>query len=294
MMPAAVHFIIYTVHDIQVVYSLRYPILKMRAMIDRVISLFRISGKEVNTMIRLNGYSNIFGNTASIYSNLAQLNSVRRGTYGKALKAYYAKGNMAVAKSNPVNTSNRTSSANSRYSYASYSAGAGLAEIRTQTDKLAKSAAKLTDNSREGLFADRDSYDADAAYKAVKEFITDYNDTLDSVGKTTNTAVTNAANSMTRMADIMSNSLSKAGVSVGRDGRLSVDEETFKNTDMDKVRSILGAGGSFTRTVSSYSARLGNAAAQQSMQAGNSAGIYGRYGSYSSNYYGTGTYNWWY
>ena len=48
-------------------------------------------------MIRLSNYSNIFGNTNSIYNSLAQLNSVRRGTYGKALKAYYAKENISSA-----------------------------------------------------------------------------------------------------------------------------------------------------------------------------------------------------
>lgn len=44
-----------------------------------------------------------------------------------------------------------------------------------------ESANKLTDNSKKSLFADKDNYDADAAYKAVSEFVTNYNDTLDVV-----------------------------------------------------------------------------------------------------------------
>ncbi len=239
-------------------------------------------------MIRLSNYSNIFGNTNSIYNSLAQLNSVRRGTYGKALKAYYA-------KENTSSTSKSSSSSKSnRYKYSSYSADAGLNEIQTQSGKLVESAAKLTDNSKKGLFTDKDNYDANAAYKAVSEFVSEYNDTLSAVNKTTNTTVTNAANNMTRMTGIMNNSLSKVGVTVGKDGRLSVDEETFKNTDMDKVKSVFGSSGSFARSVSSYSTRLGNAAKTQSLQTANNTGIYGRYGSYNNNYYGTGNYNWWY
>lgn len=238
-------------------------------------------------MIRLSNYSNIFGNTGSIYNNLAQLNSVRRGTYGKALKAYYAKENITSA------SKSSSGSKSNRYKYSSYTADAGLSEIQTQSGKLTESAAKLTDNSKKSLFADKDDYNADEAYKAVSEFVSEYNDTLSAVNKTTNTTVTNAADNMTRMTKVMSYSLSKVGVSVGKDGRLSVDEETFKNTVMDKVKSVFGPGGSFARSVGSYSARLGNAAKTQSLQAANNTGIYGKYGSYNNNY-GINSYNWWY
>ena len=172
-------------------------------------------------MIRFNNFNNIFGNTNSIYNSLSQLNSVRRGSYGKILKAYYAKDNTASVSKNTAgktgskNTAGKTGSKNTRYDYPLYSANAGLDEIRTQTDKLTKSAGKLTDSSRNGLFA-------------------------------------------------------------------------------DKARSVFGSGGSFARSVSSYSARLGSAAKQQSLQTANNTGIYGRYGTYNTNSYGTGNYNWWY
>ena len=152
-------------------------------------------------MIRFNNFNNIFGNTNSIYNSLSKLNSVRRGSYGKILKAYYAKDNTASVSKN---TAGKTGSKNTRYDYPLYSANAGLDEIRTQTDKLTKSAGKLTDSSRNSLFADK------------------------------------------------------------------------------------------ARSVSSYSARLGSAAKQQSLQTANNTGIYGRYGTYNTNSYGTGNYNWWY
>lgn len=239
-------------------------------------------------MIRLRSmnYGSIFGSGSnSLYSSLSQLNSIRNGSYGKALKAYYAKDNTSAKSSK--------SPKSSRYNYPQYTANAGLDTIQTQTGKLVESANKLTNNSKKSLFADKDNYDADAAYKAVSEFVTNYNDTLDAVNKTTNTVVSNAAGNMTRMTGIMSNSLSKVGVTVGKDGRLSVNEDDFKSADMDKVKSVFGAGGSFARSVNSYATRLGTAAKQQSLQTASNTGTYGRYGSYNNNY-GTNSYNWWY
>lgn len=242
-------------------------------------------------MIRLGSmnFGNIFGGNSSnsLYSSLSQLNSIRNGSYGKALKAYYAKDNtVATSKSSK-------STKSSRYSYSSYTSNGGLDTIQTQTGKLVESTNKLTDNSKKSLFADKDNYDAEAAYKAVNEFVSNYNNTLDAVNKTTNIVVSNAAGNMTRMTGIMSNSLSKVGVSVGKDGRLSVDADEFKSADMDKVKSVFGAGGNFARSVNSYATRLGTAAKQQSMQPANNTGTYGRYGSYNNNY-ATSSYNWWY
>ncbi len=243
-------------------------------------------------MIRFGGtnLSSFFGGNnsySSLYGSLSQLNSIKNGSYGKALKAYYAKENYSA----PIKSAKKVN--NSRYNYPSYTANGGLDAIQAQTGKLTESVNRLTDNSKKGLFADKDNYDADAAYKAVSEFVTEYNATVDAVNKTTNKAVSNAAGSMIRMTGIMSNSLSKVGVTIGKDGRLSVDADEFKSADMDKVKSVFGPGGSFSRSVGSYASRLGNSARQQSMLPANNTGVYGRYGSYNNDY-GSGSYNWWY
>ena len=54
--------------------------------------------------------------------------------------------------------------------------------------------------------------------------IDNYNETLAAVNKTTNAAVSSAAGSMTRMTGVMTKSLSGIGISVGKDGRMSINE----------------------------------------------------------------------
>ena len=43
---------------------------------------------------------------------------------------------------------------------------------------------------------------------------------------------------MKRMTDIMKNSLSKAGISIEDDGKLKLDEDTFKNADYDDSMEV--------------------------------------------------------
>ena len=90
---------------------------------------------------------------------------------------------------------------------------------------------------------------------------------------------------MTRMTGVMTKSLSGIGISVGKDGRMSINEEEFKNAGFDKVKSMLGTNGSFARIIGSSAQRLSSAAEQQSRQMSlGSTGLYGRYGSYFGNY----------
>ena len=243
-------------------------------------------------MIRFNSfnYGSLFGYGSgnSLYSNLSQLSSVRSGTYAKALKSYYGKNNQTVAaqKSTAVN----------KYNSSIYAQQSGLSDVSKESGDLSAAAKKLTDTGKDSLFASQESYDVDAAYKAASDFVTNYNETLDAVNKTTNTAVSSAAGSMTRMTGVMTKSLGSIGISVGKDGRMSINEDEFKNAGFDKVKSMLGTNGSFARIIGSSAQRLGSAAEQQSrqMSLGNT-GLYGRYGSYFGNYgFGASRFDGWF
>ena len=178
--------------------------------------------------------------------------------------------------------------------YSNYAVNSGLSNVSKESTELVNAAKKLTDTGKNGVFANQESYDADKAYKAVNDFVANYNETLDAVDKTANTTVNYAANSMSRMTGVMTGSLSKVGITVGKDGRLSVNEEEFKNAGFDKVKSLLGSNSSFTGIISSSAQRLGSAADQQSRQMMNNTGIYGRYGSYLGNYYSRSQFDGWF
>ena len=237
-------------------------------------------------MIRFNSYnySSLFGSGSnsmfsnSIYNNLSQLSSIRSGAYSKALKAYYGK--------NTDTSSTQKNSASNKNKYSdTYIVNSDLSKVSKVSNELVSSAKKLSDSGKDNLFISKEKYDLEAAFNATNTFIKDYNETLNSVSKTNNTVVRNASDSMTRMTGIMSKSLSNIGITVGSDGRLSINESDFKNADFDRVKSILGTNGSYARIIGSSAQRLNSASEQQSRFTSNNTGIYGKYGS-SLGYYG--------
>ena len=61
---------------------------------------------------------------------------------------------------------------------------------------------------------------------------------------------------MKRMTGIMKNSLEKVGITIGSDNRLSLNEETFKNADFNKVKSLFNGGSSYAGIVSTSASRI--------------------------------------
>ena len=122
-------------------------------------------------MLRINtSYGSLlgYGNNSgySLYSSLSQMSSVRSGAYSKALKAYYGK------NSNTSSIWRNTSS--------NLSVNSELGSVKRESGELVDSVKKLTATGKNNLFADKEKYDPDEAYKAVSAFVTDYNETLDS------------------------------------------------------------------------------------------------------------------
>ena len=228
-------------------------------------------------------YGSLFGGRSSamssIYSNLAQYASVRSGAYTKAAKAYYAK--VATSESKKANGSEQSESSSSITGRQAAFANTALSSVKTKASELNDSAKKLTATGKDSLFS-KDGYDKDTVYKAVSDFVSKYNNTISSVKGTDNVAVNSAANSMTRMTGIMRNSLSDVGISVGTDGRLSVDEEAFKNADESKVKNLFNGNSSYAAVVSDSASRITSQASNQLANAGGS--LYGNSGSYYNNF----------
>lgn len=238
-------------------------------------------------MVRFNSfhYGSLFGYGrsglgSSLYSSISQLAGVRSGAYRKALQSYYSK-DTTTQKSSAKNALTSKTSAKNVLQMDSLSA------VKTEASGLSSSAGKLTDTGKGNLFQSKDTYDADAAYKAVSEFVNNYNDTVAALAKTDNIAVKSSGNSMIRMTNIMQNSLSRVGVSVGTDGKLSVDEEAFRSADMNTVKSLFGGSSSYAKIVGSSAERIQAAVSNQ--QRLGTGSVYGRTGSYlSSSYSGYG------
>ena len=228
-------------------------------------------------------YGSLFGSRSSamssIYSNLAQYASVRSGAYTKAAKACYAK--VATSESKKANSSEQSESLSSIAGRQAAFANSALSSVKTKASELNDSAKKLTAAGKDSLFS-KDGYDKDTVYKAASDFVGKYNNTISSVKGTDNVAVNSAANSMTRMTGIMRNSLSDVGISVGTDGRLSVDEEAFKNADESKVKNLFNGSSSYAGVISDSASRIASQASNQLANAGGS--FYSSGGSYYNDF----------
>lgn len=266
---------------------------------------------EVRDMVgfygNYSGYGSMYGSSGSgfmnsFYSNLSQYSSIRTGAYAKAAKAYYGKNGVIsknnVSSNNKVNskddTDNSVNKSSSTTTSAAYSRinkeNAALTSVKTEAKELVDDVKKLTSTSKDSVFAKDKEYNKDDAYKAVNDFVKSYNDTVTSLKGTSNTAVKNAGDSMSRMTNVMKSSLEKIGITVGKDGKLSVDEETFKKADADKVKGVFTGSGSFGNIISSSASRLEQQADKQISSYNNSNynnNTYNNKGSYY-NYYNSG------
>ena len=230
-------------------------------------------------------YSNMFGSgsssTSSFYSNLGEYSSIRNGAYRKLVKSYYKKMNSTDSDT----TDKSTTGSKGKNTKENSTGTVALSTVKSEASDLVTSAKKLTATGKDSLFASEEKYDADATYKTVSNFITQYNDTVDALSKVSSTAVKSAGNHMQNMTNIMSKGLSKVGITVGTDGKLTVDEQKFKAADMSKVKALFNGSSSYAGVVSSAAGRVASQAGNQISQLG--GGLYGSNGYYNSYYSGS-------
>lgn len=251
--------------------------------------LYGLSNYSSLFQSRSTSYGNMFGSNAmsSFYSNLSEYSSIQSGAYRKLVKSYYKMQNQ-TDKTSTTDKTSKTDKTN--MNSASLSAGkVALSAVKAESTELVNSAAVLTDTGKDSLFANADKYDKDAAYKAAGTFVSDYNATVDALKSVSDISVQSAGSSMQRMTTIMSKGLSKVGIMVGTDGKLSLDEKAFKNADMSDVKSMLNGNGSYAGIVSATASRVASQAANQINRSNGS--LYGsQYGSqgYYYNSYNSG------
>lgn len=249
----------------------------------------------------LSGYGSMFGSSrsssmVSLYGSLSQYSSVRAGSYSRAARAYYTKFAKAAAATKSAADSADRSSAKRTSSDLSQKYGRNqtvskaelaLSDAKKEATELVNSASKLMKTGKDSLFSNQKEYDKDAVFQAVQSFVSEYNDAVSALDVTSNSYVKNAGNSMTRMTDIMSNSLSKVGITIGEDGKLSIDEDTFKKADAGRVKALFNGSGSYAGIVSSSASRIASQAGRELSGLGNGlygSGLYGSGGSYYNNY----------
>jgi len=120
-----------------------------------------------------------------------------------------------------------------------------------KADAKALASAELYAKVKDEDGRETDRYDTAGILSTVKSFADNYNKMFDAAESSTNSGVsanlTRIKESTARSAD----ALGQFGVSIGADGRLSVNEDVFKNADMAQVKSTFQDYGSSVATSAS-------------------------------------------
>ena len=237
--------------------------------------------------------NNSFNNLTSLYKDYY---NIQKGTYKKLLKAYYA------TQKDTTEDSQTKSETLSNVSSTNATSDTTLTSVKSSADELVSSAKSLLETGSKSLFKEKEittndettkdttttiDYDKDAIVKAVKEFASDYNSLLESTSESTNTTVLQRTISVVNNTKFYKNSLADIGVTIGTDNKLTVDEETLKNADVDSVKNLFHGISSFASTTSSKASLISSAA----KRAATTTGTYNTTGNYNTyNYNSFSTY----
>ncbi len=222
---------------------------------------------------------------SALTASLSDYNMIRSGSYKKLMTAYFRKTDGDSVKSSFNNTRTNRNAATSKDSadtLGKVKSAAG--ELEDSASALLKSGSnsafsKVTTKDDKGLTTMK--YDTDKIYKAVKSFVNDYNDMIKAADKSKTGSIQKAAISMINGTSRYASSLKDVGISVdSEDFTLSIDEETFKNADMNKVKSLFNGAGSYASNVKSQASMIEYRAGNEASK----ANTYSRYGGYNSTY----------
>ena len=222
------------------------------------------------------------GNSLGNLNFLSDYASIKNGSYGKLMKAYYAKDAADKTASEGKDTETKKNS----ISTAADSAKT-LSEIEKAADTMKESADSLLVKGSKSVFQKKnekttasEEYDPDAIYKAVSGFVTDYNDLLSKTSAASSKNLQSKADTLAAVTSANAKLLSRVGITVNSDSSLSLDEEAFKKSDMGTVKNLFGTTGAYGYKVSAQASMIDYTAAKESTK----SNTYTANGTYSNVY----------
>ena len=222
----------------------------------------------------------------SMTSVLTDYKTIQTGTYGKLLKAYYAKEADDPTARKTEARSKLADSVNSKLK-------SSLSDTRSKMEALSTSASKLASVGDDSVFnkvekknedgTTTSEYDVDAIYKSVSGFIKDYNNALSSASSSSYRSVANGSDSMSSTTNVLSRSLERIGIATdSSSGKLSVDEDKFRKSDMDKVKSLFSGNTGYASNIASTASRIAGTSSNKLNSLSSSIYAYGKTGSYNA------------
>jgi hypothetical protein len=177
-------------------------------------------------------------NSGSSDNMLGDYASIKNGSYKKLLTAYYQK-----QKNETTNDNETTSSTVNKDLQATMQAAEGLKSATktltaTGVDSIFEKVTKSVTDAKTGETKDVVDYDRDKIVSAVKSFVTAYNSTIDEAADQENVPLLRKATLMVSNTKANSNLLKKAGLTIGENNHLSLDETKLRNADISDLTTL--------------------------------------------------------
>lgn len=234
-------------------------------------------GIGINVSMK-NDYSYLFSsmnksNTMDT-SFLTDYSSIKSGSYGKLLKAYYAKDSSDEVKSLAKQKSASVSRDDS----------VTLSNVEKKADAMKKTLSGLTKDGEDSLYAEGKREDLN---KKVEGFVEDYNSLL----STGNRAFSSSINSKMQVAEntVAANTkgLAKIGITVNADRTLSINSDMLQKASTEDIKAVFQKDNSMGERLSAQVGAIGDSAKTEASKANTYTGL----GTYGNNFNVGGIYN---
>lgn len=188
-------------------------------------------------------------NNSSFGINLADYASIKNGSYRKLVSSYYKKTQDEEGVSSSASKVN-----DSKQTLTSISDAAS--NVKDSISKVSSLFKTQKDASGHSVV----DYDEDKMYKALKDFVDNYNDLIDASGNAESTSLLRSATSLVSYTKANQKALEAIGISVGSDNKLSIDEDKFKEASKSRVQSLFQSTGGYAYQVDAKASNLKNTA----------------------------------
>ncbi|MDE6517187.1 MAG: hypothetical protein K2L18_04985 [Acetatifactor sp.] len=192
-------------------------------------------------------YSSLFSSVGSGSGNwLADYASIKNGSYGKLMKAYYAE---AKSGSSGTTTAGRKSNSSNvldqileekRHPKVSKEAQKANASLTSGLSSLKTSVSTLQNDKTYTDTANGQSA-ADKVVSAVKAYVSNYNDVVTAAKDSTLTNKTAYVANVMNTTAANAEKLAEIGIRVKSNGTLAVDEAKLKTADISKVQEMFSS-----------------------------------------------------
>ena len=225
-------------------------------------------------------FSSLGSTKNSMTNMIGDYNSIRNGSYKKLLTAYYSLDNEEGTSSkktsaNKEDTLSKLLNQNKQSISTAKDDAEVLVGIEEAASNLKESANKLLDKSKA-----ESVYNTENLYNNVKEFVDNYNGVIDAAEDTNTSSIAKNLNNMINQTKANQNMLSKIGIEIGEDNKLTLNKDKLMSADADTVKSMLGSTGSYGYRVSASASMINFNAEYEASR----ANTYTSSGNYSNNY----------